>query len=156
MEPALLPRRAAPAEPQPPHDGAPLRSVLFAFAALALVAFAGFAGPAVAADGVAAPTEAFLEDQLSPTGKPLPKKNKERAHVDEEKQRKEEVKTKEALDLGKASKKKKVNEHHVVGRGADISPINRGDAAAGTRIVRGDESRRRRGCRVDSPRPPRG
>ena len=34
-------------------------------------------------------------------------------------------------------------------RRADISPTNRGGAAAGTRIVRGDESRRRRGGDVD-------
>ena len=36
-------------------------------------------------------------------------------------------------------------------RRADLSPTNRGGAAATTWIVRGDESRRRRGYDVDSP-----
>ena len=36
-------------------------------------------------------------------------------------------------------------------RRADTSLMNRGDAAAATLIGYGDESRRRRGCDVDSP-----
>ena len=35
-------------------------------------------------------------------------------------------------------------------RRADLSPTNRGDAAGVTWILRGDESRRRRGCDADS------
>ena len=38
-------------------------------------------------------------------------------------------------------------------RRADIPPMNRGDAAAGTRIFSGDESRRRRGRDADVPWP---
>ena len=34
----------------------------------------------------------------------------------------------------------------------EMSPMNRGDAAAATWIFRGDESRRRRRCHVDSTR----
>ena len=36
-------------------------------------------------------------------------------------------------------------------RRADLPLMNRGDAAAGTWIFHGDESRRRRGCDVDIP-----
>ena len=39
----------------------------------------------------------------------------------------------------------------VRSRRADSSPTRRGDAAAATRMARGDESRRRRGRDVDSP-----
>ncbi|KAH8085506.1 hypothetical protein JL720_7492 [Aureococcus anophagefferens] len=124
--PSAVGAPSAPRLPDVDDESAPARErpsarvALTSFVALGLFLYAGANGGALPVTGSSAVyfAETSNGKPLSPTGKPLPKKEngltKKEAHVAEEKARKQAVQVKEALDLGRAEKTKKVDDKHVI------------------------------------------
>ena len=124
--PSAVGAPSAPRLPEFDDESAPARErpsarvALTSFVALGLFLYAGANGGALPVTGSSAVyfAETSNGKPLSPTGKPLPKKEngmtKKEAHVAEEKARKQAVQRKEALDLGRAEKTKKVDDKHVI------------------------------------------